>query len=415
MATLLVSLMTSGFVIAEPEYMDDLVSGRFSILSSGVDNSRIGEGVSVLESIQTRFIIEEELDQRTKLEFHLTNGNTLSSDNSAFFVVSPDSLQYRMLDLTWNQIHEDAFSSYFSIDRANMKFRLSKSDITIGRQAISFGSAWFWNPLDIFYPFDAQAVDRDYKMGVDAIRLDIPIGQISGVNCITTFGSKLRLRPNNTFESEGLDFDRYGSAILLRYFNTWDGWDVAVQGGKIYGGYQFGGGVVGEVNKVQIRAEAATFFSENSDPMPLPFTGNIYNDNYQFVIGLGRLYNNSLDIEMEYLFNGATDTSDLDASSIRMRYQANRHLSEQLLGANIGYQFSPLVHGQLVSIVSLSDSSYQIEPFITYSVGNNSDLLLGCVLNFGQTPVELAPGVSSLRSEFGSYPSAIFAEYKHYF
>ena len=407
--------MNSGLAIAEPEYMDDLVSGRFSILTSGFDNSRIGDGVSVLENIQTRFIIEEDLDQRTKLEFHIINGNTWSSDNSAFFVVSPDSLQYRMLDLTWNPLHEDTLSSYFSIDRANMKFRLHNADITVGRQAISFGSAWFWNPLDVFYPFDAQTVDRDYKSGVDAIKLDIPIGTLSGVNFVTTFGSKLRPKPNRGFESEGLDFDRYGSAVLLRYFNTRDGWDIAMQGGKIYGGYQFGGGIVGEVNKVQIRAEAATFFAENSDPMPLPFTGNIYEDNYQFVIGFGRMFNNSLDIEMEYLFNGATDTDDLDASSVRMQYQANRHLSKELLGANIGYQFSPLVQGQLVSIVSLSDSSFQIEPFITYSVDNNSDFILGCVLNFGQTPVELAPGVSSLRSEFGSYPSAIFAEYKHYF
>jgi hypothetical protein len=407
--------MNSSLAIAEPEYMDDLVSGRFSILTSGIDNGRIGDGFSVLENIQTRFIIEEELDERTKLEFHVTNGNTLTSDNSAFFVLSPDSLQYRMLDMTWNAVHENTLSSYFSIDRANMKFRLHNADITIGRQAISFGSAWFWNPLDVFYPFDAQAIDRDYKSGADAIKLDIPIGTLSGVNFVTVFGSKLRPKLNRGFESEGLDFDRYGSAVLLRYFNTWDGWDIAMQGGKIYGGYQIGGGIVGEIHKVQIRAEAASFFAENSDPMPLPFTGKIYEDNYQFVVGFGRMYNNSLDIEMEYLFNGATDTADLDASSVRMQYQANRHLSKQLLGANIGYQFSPLVHGQLVSIMSLSDSSFQIEPFITYSVGNNSDFILGCVLNFGDTPVELAPGVSSLRSEFGSYPSTIFAEYKHYF
>ena len=42
--------------------------------------------------------------------------------------------------------------------------------LTIGRQAVSFGKAHFWNPLDVFLAFDPFQFDRDYKPGVDAQR-----------------------------------------------------------------------------------------------------------------------------------------------------------------------------------------------------------------------------------------------------
>ena len=65
---------------------------------------------------------------------------------------------------------------------------LGWGDLTAGRQAITFGKAYFWNPLDVFFPFDSSQIDREYKPGVDALRIDVPLGAFSGLNLVGAAG-----------------------------------------------------------------------------------------------------------------------------------------------------------------------------------------------------------------------------------
>ena len=37
-----------------------------------------------------------------------------------------------------------------TVDRLNVRFDLASLDVTLGRQAITFSQAYFWNPLDVF-------------------------------------------------------------------------------------------------------------------------------------------------------------------------------------------------------------------------------------------------------------------------
>ena len=351
------------------------------------------------------------------MEIHLLNGVKLSTMDNPFsdmlFSFAPENLRYRCSDMTWEILDESATSMFFSVDRLNARFTLPDADITIGRQAITFGKAWFFNPLDNYLPFDANTVDRDYKAGVDALRVDIPLGNFSGINLIAVAGARNDF-PEMQFPDKGnFSCDWYGSSVLARMFTTINGWDYAVQGGKIYGGYQLGGGIVGDIGDYQFRGEGAYLFASDSKPM-FSFDGDLYEDHLEFAVGIGRYYPGGLNLDVEYFHNGAAIPNDLHASLTRLIKGANKHLSRDLIGANATYEFHPLINGQLACMYSIDDSSFSLQPNLTYSVSNETDFRIGVSMNFGKKPL-VESAMTIPQSEFGSYPNVIYAELMYYF
>jgi len=397
------------------------LSGNTSSLTCIIDDNIFYDSDQLLFINALRLIADVKPSDKVTCEIHFIQDLTLSTTDSplqtAFAGVPFAADRYRAFDLSGNTLDWNIITGNFSIDRFDAKFRLPDLDITIGRQAITFGKAYFWNPLDIFLPFTAQQIDRDYKPGVDAVRIDIPLGNFSGINIVGALGREIGYDGAYVSGNKTLDANWYASSLLGRYFTTYKGWDYAIQAGKIYGGYQLGGGFVGDVNKYQLRGEAAYLFAKDSPKLPAPFTddGDLIKDNLVAVIGGGRLFPNTLDIEVEYLYNGAGDPHKLDISLIRFLNGATLHLCRHIAGAMASYEFTPLMIGQFVCIHSFSDSSTQLQPVITYSVDENIDFQLGAIFNFGAHPSLDIHNATFLNSEFGSIPGYYFIEYKSYF
>ncbi|MBN1104634.1 MAG: hypothetical protein JXL84_14550 [Deltaproteobacteria bacterium] len=323
--------------------------------------------------------------------------------------------RYRAMDEAsewWSGEHTRAL---LWMDRCNVKVALAGMDITLGRQAVTFGKAHFWNPLDVYLPFDPNQFDRDYKAGVDALRVDIPLTSFSGITMVGVLGRELDASGNYLEDNGTLDANWYGSSLLGRYFTNVAGWDLAFQAGKVYGGYQFGGGVVGEIEGVELRGEAALFRASESPPLPMPFAGDVFEDTLTVVFGLGRRFENSLILEAEYLYNGGGESHAFNTAASRLAWGAVRHLGKHLAGILASYEFTRLLTGQFTSIYSLSDDSLELQPTLTLSVSDNSELLAGLSLNFGRRPAWDPSGIGDIRSEFGSYPHSIFVEFKVYF
>ena len=322
--------------------------------------------------------------------------------------------RYRAVDATWDWYERGNNAASMWLDRFNLKASLAKADIVAGRQPITFGKAYFWNPLDSFLPFDPRQFDRDYKAGVDALRMDVPFGSFTGINLVGVAGRQLDY--SGKYVDHGtLNASWYGSAILAGTFTTLQGWDLAVQGGKIYGGYQLGGGLVGEIGPVETRAEAAYFWAQDSEPLPSPLEGDLVEDSFTGVVGFGHRFENSLTLEIEYFYNGAGDSNDLDASFVRFASGNILQMSRHLTGFLISYEFIPIITGQFTTLYSWEDPSAQIQPILTWSVSNNTDLMLGASINFGDRPTRDSSGEVKLRSEFGTFPDFYFMEFKLYF
>ncbi|NOZ60409.1 MAG: hypothetical protein GXO74_01880 [Calditrichaeota bacterium] len=75
------------------------------------------------------------------------------------------------------------FSDRNFLDNAFVKLSFSKFDLTVGKQQISLGTGYVWNPTDVFNRKDI--VDPTYEQpGHNAFRLDIPLGSKWSVTSI---------------------------------------------------------------------------------------------------------------------------------------------------------------------------------------------------------------------------------------
>ena len=425
------------FLAALAHADDELdLSGNVRSIPVLVDSGRLGLGQEDDHStaVQTllRMIAEDRRGERWSWEAHLVQSHTWRSadpTSGAGDRLAGGRLRYRALDLTWDWWTAggpaadpgDRNSASLWLDRANARLSLPSADVTIGRQAITFGKAYFWNPLDVFLPFDPNQFDRDYKAGVDALRVDLPRGDFSGVTLVAAWGREIAVdgvRPTGTYVcgDRFADVSWYGSAVLGRYFTNFRGWDVAVQGGKIYGGYQLGGALVGELGPLEIRAEGAYLWALDSDrPLPAPFEGEqLIEDHLALVLGGGHTFPSSFFFQVEHFVNGAGDPDDLAKALLRLETGAALNLGRHVTGLVAGYDLTPLVRGQLAALYSWSDGSFQLQPLVTVSLADNADLLFGVNLNHGERPVVGPEGIE-LMSEFGSFPNVLFSEVKFYF
>ena len=331
---------------------------------------------------------------------------------SGYLGLSAARSRYRLWDDTREMVSESDLRSNLWLDRLNVKISLPWADITLGRQAVTFGKAYFWNPMDVFLPFDPNQFDREYKGGVDALRLDVPFGPFSGCTLVAAAGRETG--PDGVYldDDGALDASFYGSAFLARAYATLQGWDLAVQGGKIYGAWQAGGGASGQIGAWGVRGEMAYQWAVDSPSLPFPLRGHLVESGLVAVAGLGQRWASSLDLQFEYLYNGLGDPGDLPAALTRLSAGNTLHMSRHLAGAVLSYELNPLITGQVAAILSLDDGSTQMQPSLTISLGDNTSLLMGASINLGQRPDDTT---AQPNSEFGSYPHTVWAEFKMYF
>lgn len=303
-----------------------------------------------------------------------------------------EELHYRLADLAIRWGDEPHVQAKLGLDRLNLKLRLPFADVTLGRQAITFGKAYFWNPLDVFLAFDARQFDRDYKAGVDALRIEVPLGEAAGLTLVAALGRS----------DAGLEIGAsyYGSAFLTRLYANVLGWDLTIQGGKIFGGYQIGAGATGELGPLAIRMEAAYFLALSEDPLE---------NHSAAVLGLGHRFDFGLEVEAEVLYNGAA-ADDLAAGFARVAAGRALHASAGVLGALASYELLPTLQGSLAWLFSLTDLSSVLQPGLVLSVSDEADLLAGAIIGLGARPRGFR-----LESEFGTYPNFYFMEFKLYF
>lgn len=344
------------------------------------------------------------------LEIHVVGGIVKTSmDGSPGLGGLSQSSSGRRYRLDWvgletNTWDENGAAFYVDLDRANLKYRFSLGDLTVGRQAVTFGETYFWNPLDIFNPFDARSFDRDYKPGVDLLKLDVPFGDFSGMNVIVGAYNG-GMGPS--------DFKRH--VFIARCYGSLQGWDMAVQGGQVYGGSQFGYGFTGEAFSLEVRGEASWFKSKIDDRVIFDPGIRMLDDSFTGVAGLGRKVTDRVTVETEYLYNGAGIPENMDAGLARVGAGDALHIGRHLAGASVSWETMPLLATRFACIYSFSDGSRVFQPGLTWSLSNESELVAGAVINMGKRPGTDAMGFPRLRSEFGTSPDAYYMEVKIYF
>jgi len=385
----------------------------FFVLSQPAPVGRIGDG-----TVGRRATWLSTNRLRLNLAYRLTNSLDVDSAydfvpriQSAALLESQilfreiDPFIYRVADLDPHLYPAEGeatrhFVTVQNLDRAMVTFHMPRADLTVGRQAIAWGSARAINPTDVLAPFTFETLDTEDRIGIDAVRMRIPVGVLSEIDAGYVFGRHLEFENSAFYGRTKFNIGRTDTSLLVMGFreNLLAGFDLArsIRGAGFWleAAYIFVDAFSGYDT-----GRRHNYFRASSG-MDYSFTGKTYGF-------------------FEYHFNGAGNSHPSDYLSGLSR-SAYVEGSVYLMGRHyfipgISYQVSPLITLTGQSLINATDPSVLIAPQIEYNITANSYVGGGAFIGIGKRPVAGLAGPLILRSEFGGYPGIYFGSFRYYF
>ena len=281
------------------------------------------------------------------------------------------------------------------IDRVAFQVDLGESaDLVVGRQPVSWATTLVMTPADPFSPFDPADPFREYRRGVDALRIrhySGPFTQFEAVIRPARFGDETTL------------------TALARAVTNRGGWDLAAWAGSLHGRAAGAFGASGGLGLWALRAEGVIQDAEED----VVFRGTV---------GLDRsfgLAGRDVVLLFEYQRDGlaaaeAGGYGALFASSALARGEL-QVLGRHEFVSQASLQLHPLVAADLLGIVNLSDGSVLLGPGVGYSASHSLSLRLGAFAGLGDEAVATPGGGAELRSEYGATPFIAFLSLTAFF
>jgi len=287
-------------------------------------------------------------------------------------------------DVTWAE--SDTHRLWGEVDYANVRLTFQDTDVVIGRQAVTFGRSFFWNPTDWLSTFAPTEIDREYKGGVDAVRLSHGFGRFSGAELVYAYG-------------EDGEWDE--SALIGRGYANWWNWDFEVLGGRVWIDDRLGFAFSGEVGGAGVRGEWSWHHPrEGGEPEFLRATLEVDYKWPSSLLLMAELHYNGFGTEHPEEYLALLDSPRIAAGQVT---NVGRHY----LGSQASYEFTPLVIGTVAVLVNLDDHSGIFNPSFSLSLSDESDLVAGAIIPWG----EEREG-AELGSEYGSYFNAYWIQWR---
>jgi len=264
-----------------------------------------------------------------------------------------------------------AYTDTLLLDNAYLKISKSIFDITLGKQQLSTGSGYAWNPTDLFNIKDA--IDPTYEQpGHTAVRIDAALP--SRFNAIVMYfpednwdnsGKLVRLKGNiSHFDYSAIFVERYW--VLTEYSGTTSHEGIR----RLYGG-----DIVGELLSLGVWTE----FGFN--------TFNYLDDFWEVILGVDYTFDNGLYMMGEYYYNelGKSDHNEYNFDDwMRFLCGEQKTISQDNLYLYLDYPLTDYFHLNNSLVTSLSDMSVSVVPSISYSMYQNVDLNVFLNFNIGQ-------------------------------
>jgi hypothetical protein len=296
----------------------------------------------------------------------------------------------RSLDLSTVFIEEDRLKVWHDVDRLSLTLNSGVGDLTVGRQAITWGISNLFPVADLWAQFSPFELDTEEKPGIDAARfLSYPAGDLELDAVVADRGS-------------AGDFSAGIRATLSR-----PSADLYLGGGKFWNEAMILGGIAAPMGSWKLRAEGILPYDLDVKELDLP----------RVTLGVDRLGGEFL-ISGEYHFNGIGASSvgeygeilDDERYARGESYFLGRHYLGGLGSWTPGNDRLSLT---LSAMVNLVDRSTILSPTLTYDFGQETRLSLGGYVSSGNPPV-LEP-VPTLESEYGAYGDMLFTMVSIYF
>lgn len=300
----------------------------------------------------------------------------------------------RLVDLRSEFVDRDRLRVWHDIDRLSLTLYTDVADVTVGRQAITWGTATIFPVADLWTAFSPFEQDTEEKPGIDAARALF-------------------------YPADGLEMDAVvahrGDArdLSAGLRGTWSlpGLDLWAGGGKFWRELMGMAGVTLLFDETRVRGEAVLPYDLDARALQDP----------RATLGLDWI-RGTLTLGGEYHFNGIGREDPADyaeaARDERVRRGETYYLGRHYLGGLVSW--SPDEENRLNlalnGLVNLGDGSAAFTPMASYDLGQAARVALGGLLSLGDTPaVTLVPPGLALESEFGSYGQMVFTTLSVYF
>jgi hypothetical protein len=378
----LIALLLAGQVQAESRFSGYLKN--YSLIQDEIDFSGFQADKIYSSQFSGRAMLDM-LGESFSIQVHYELGRDFNSDESGLNIAAPGRNSYRLTDITSTPGENNLKSvNRQNLDRLNIQFSLEAGDLTVGRQPITFGSARIINPTDVFLPFDVQTLNTEYRAGIDAIRFQRPVGQLSELDLGVVLGDDAS---NN-------------SAAFARLKSNLGGSDLELTLIRFSEQNLIGIGIESTLGQFGTWLEAASVTGDESY--------------VRGSIGLDYGFGGSWFGMLEYHYNGAGAEQPKDylnrIESTPFRAGGVFLLGKHYLIPSLNWQISPLTTASLQLLRNLKDGSMFVNLAADFSLHEN--LYLG-ISYFGFSGDE--PTLPNLASEYGANPDRLIINLRYYF
>ncbi len=271
-----------------------------------------------------------------------------------------------------NSFFQFTYRDTFSLDNVYTRISIARFALTVGKQQISLGTAYFSNPTDILNIKDV--FDPTYEQpGHNAIRLDLFLGSRLSITALYTpieedwekSGKLLRIKAGvGHFDFSIMGYETQHTSTDYYTFQ------MTQQRRRIIG-LDF----VGELFGLGVWGEGIYNFLEDDD------------DFYEFIVGSDYTFESGLYALWEYHRNSKSKAccEEYDLNDWLWFFTGEiKTISRDQVYGFISYPATYLMSFGCSIIASISDGSVALVPTVEYSIFENVDLTLMANLYIGE-------------------------------
>ena len=358
-------------------HAEDLkVSGYYKNLL--IDSTTVVAGSEryTLDINRLRLELKGGLAERVALDLQYDNEVLLGSYlHTGQFAMQKDRRPEQYWNLDGNYAEAGSWYGRHRLYRGNVTVSSGDTDLRLGRQRIAWGTGRFWSPLDLFNPLNPLALEREERLGVDAVLAEHKLGPLARISAVYA--------PRH---------EHARSSAALNWHANAAGIDYSLIGGRFASERVVGADVATQLGAAGVRAELTHSRRD---------TGATYR---RALLAMDYAFPGTLTVSGELYYDGAgaADRSAYDFASLFAGRIQN--VGRRYFGGYLGYELTPLAKWTNYLVMNLDDRSRLFSPGLTFSLQTNLDLTLAAQL-FG----------GSAGSEYSRLQDAYYAQLQWFF
>lgn len=338
------------------------VSGYYKNLLAGSRTVAPAGERYTLDLSRLRLELKGEVAEGVALDLQYDNELLLGDYlRTGQFALLKDRRPDQYWDLDDDYAQGGSYLARHRLYRASVTLASGETDVRIGRQRIAWGTGRFWSPLDILNPLNPIALEREERLGVDAVLAERKLGPLARISAVYA--------PR---EQSG------ESSAALNWHSNAAGVDYSFIAGRFRNERVMGADVATQWGSAGVRAE----LTHNE-----PRAGRSYR---RAVVATDYAFPNTLTLSGELYYNGAGTSNRASYDFASLFAGRIQNVGRRYIGGYAGYELTPLLKSTNYLVVNLSDQSRFFSPALTYSLQQNVDFTFGAQFFGGSAGSEYA-------------------------